>query len=87
MGAGQGIPYSENFQEPDNKGNNSHNIEDCFELSIHRQVSVDKPENDSTDSNGEDYVKNAHGFGDTAENIVPFGLAQLLHYKSFLVLN
>lgn len=44
MGTSKGSPNSKNLQEPDDKGNNSHNIENGFELSVHRQVSVDKPQ-------------------------------------------
>jgi hypothetical protein len=43
----------EHLQQPDNNHNHNHHIEDVFDLAIHRDVIVYKPENDS-DNNQHD---------------------------------
>jgi hypothetical protein len=49
---------AENLEKPDNKNNHNHNVEDVFDLAIHRDVRIHKPEQDTGDNkydqNGEE---------------------------------
>ncbi len=49
----QVIEKSKNFYQPDYDNNHNHNVQDSSDFTIHRDIVVDKPENDTGDNKDE----------------------------------
>jgi len=50
----QVAPHAEDIEQPKDHHHDDHNIEDLFDLPIHREVGVDEPEQDSDDNERDD---------------------------------
>jgi hypothetical protein len=48
------IQDAEGIQQPYNDADHDHNVEDFFDLTVHRDVIVDQPEQHADDNQGED---------------------------------